>query len=172
MSLRTKTWSWLRTALLGRRLEHENEQEWLFHLDAAIEALVAEGHVRAEAERIARREFGDPGRWKEESRHARGFRFLDDVRFDVRYALRQARRTPAFALAVIATLALGVATNAALFTVVNTVLLRPLPYSAPDRLVLYKACRADCRMRFPPWTAAPSCAARAWESASVWRRPS
>ncbi len=135
MSLRTKISSWLRTAIFGRRLEREMEQEWQFHLDSRIDALVAEGHARDGAERIARREFGDLGRWKEESRHARGFRLLDELRFDVRHALRQMRRTPGFSLAVIATIALGVGINAALFSVVNAVLVRQLPYHAPERLV-------------------------------------
>ena len=89
MSLRTRVTSWLRVALLGRRLEREMEQEWKFHLDSRIDALVAEGHAREEAERLAWSEFGDLRRWKEESRQARGFGLIDRLRFDVRYALRQ-----------------------------------------------------------------------------------
>ena len=83
-----------------RRLEHDMDAELRFHMEARADDLIASGLSRTEAERRARAEFGDPMRWKEDGREARGLRFLDESRADVKYGLRWLRRSPGFASAV------------------------------------------------------------------------
>jgi hypothetical protein len=82
-----------------RRLERDMVQEWQFHLDVRTEDLVAGGMSRAEAEARARREFGDPARWKQWGREARGLQFVDDLRQDAAYAIRLLTSAPMFTAA-------------------------------------------------------------------------
>jgi macrolide transport system ATP-binding/permease protein len=133
--LAARLMSFLRGVLFRRRIERDMEQEWRFHIDARIDDLVAAGLTRTDAVARARFEFGDPLRWKEYSREARGLQFFDDLRQDAAYAARQLAGAPLFTLVAVVTLAIGIGANTAIFSVVNAVLFSRLPVNDPDQLV-------------------------------------
>ena len=135
MSWLTRFNRYLRDALRGRRLAREIDEELRFHIDALVDELTARGASPDEARRIAARRFGRLDLMKDEAHYAKGVGLVDDLRQDVRYGLRRLRREPTFAATVILTIGLAIGLNAAIFAVLNGVLLRPLPYRAPDRLV-------------------------------------
>jgi predicted permease len=130
----TKLRSFLSALVRGRRLEREMEEEWRFHLDERVDALMAAGVSRREAQQIARLEFGDPLRWKEEGREARGLRLIHELRSDVQYALRQMGRARTTTMVIMATLALAIGANTAIFSLVDAVMLKPLPVPHPEEL--------------------------------------
>ena len=117
----------------GDGAEVSMDEEMRFHLEMEERELVAKGYAPREARRLARVRFGGVERYKEEGREARG-RVLEDAVQDVRYAVRGLRRRPAFAATVIATLALGIGATTAVWSLVDAVVLRPLPFPAPERL--------------------------------------
>jgi macrolide transport system ATP-binding/permease protein len=125
----------LRSLFQRSAIESELDDELRFHLELQVEKHVRAGLTREEAIRQARLEFGGLGHVKEECRESRGITFLETTARDIRYALRQLRKTPAFALTVLLTLALGIGANAAIFTLMNAVLLRKLPVTKPTSLV-------------------------------------
>jgi macrolide transport system ATP-binding/permease protein len=126
--------SWLRAVLHRRRTETEMDAEMRFHLDAYAEDLVRAGVPREEARRRARLEFGGVERAKEECRDARGVSLVDGFTRDLHFGLRMLRKNPGFTLTVVLTLALAIGANTAIFSLVNALLLKSLPYDHPERL--------------------------------------
>jgi predicted permease len=127
--------SWLHRFLHRDQMETQLDKEMRFHLEQHSADLIARGHDPAEAGRIARLELGGPEQVKEECRDARGTRWLEDFVQDVRYAVRSLRQRPGFALVALLTLALGIGATTVMFTVCDGVLLKPLPFYQPERLV-------------------------------------
>ncbi len=124
----------LRTLFRRDAAEQELNRELQFHLEKETESNVRAGLSPEEAHLDALRSFGGVAQVQEEVRDAWGVRFFDNLRQDLGYGLRGLRRNPGFALIVILTLGLGIGANTAIFSVVHGVLLRPLAYSAPERL--------------------------------------
>jgi putative ABC transport system permease protein len=112
------------------------EREMAFHVDALARDYARDGLRDVDAQRAARRQFGNLTRLKERGHDERTMRLVEDVTRDVRHAARGLWRSPGFSLAVILTLALGIGGNTAVFSVVDQLLLRPLPYPDGDQLVV------------------------------------
>lgn len=119
------------------------------HLDEKVADLMDRGMTREQAERAARREFGNVTRIEERSREVWQWPRLESIWADIRFASRQLRKTPGFAATAILTLSLGIAATVAIFAVVNSALIEPLPYPAPSRLVrVFESIRQAHRMTF------------------------
>jgi len=130
--------------------DDEIQEELAAHLRMAIADKMARGASRDEAERAARAEFGNVTHVAEVTREVRGGLWLEHLGQDLRYGWRALRRTPAFTLVAVATLALAIGANSAVFTVVNGVLLQPLPFRDPGRLYAVSYLPADLPFEVPP----------------------
>jgi predicted permease len=127
--------SFLRAWVGRSRMERDMDREMRFHLEARAADLESQGMSPAEAERRARREFGDVIRWKEAGREARGLRLVDDLAGDLRFTARTLQRSPGFTLAAVLSLALGIGSSTAIFGLFDVLLLRELPVRNPQELV-------------------------------------
>jgi putative ABC transport system permease protein len=127
----------------GNAINSEMDEEFRLHIELRAEDLMRSGLTPAAAARRAHLEFGSSERYLEESREGRGLRGIDELVGDVRLAARSLWNAPTFAVAAVLTLALGVGANAAVFSMMSASLLRPLPFTDPDRLVVLYQTRLE-----------------------------
>jgi predicted permease len=144
----------MRTRMLFRRGKERVrlDDELQFHLDGQIAENRAAGMSDVEARRAALRSFGNPALLRDQSQATWSWAWLESLLLDLRFAWRSLRRSPGFSASVIGTLGLGIGAAAAMFTVVDHVLLRPLPYRDGDRLVqLHESDGAGKGVWDAPW---------------------
>jgi putative ABC transport system permease protein len=120
------------------RFDRELETEVAFHLELETEKLVQAGLERDAARKQALRSFGPMDKHKADVREARGINWVDELLQDIKYGVRTLAKNPGYAVLAILTLGLGIGANTAIFSVINGVLLKPLPYEHGDRLVVVR----------------------------------
>jgi hypothetical protein len=135
MPLFVKVRSFLRNLFLSRRVERDLDQEVQFHLEMLTEENIRLGMTRKEAQRAARTEIGGIEQLKEQVREERTGNWLRSVISDCRCGVRQLRKNRGFTAVAVLTLALGIGSATSVFSLINAVLMRSLPYPHPDRLV-------------------------------------
>jgi predicted permease len=129
--------SWLQRLFARRRMERDLDKELQFHFESQVADKVRVGISEVEARRLTRLEFGGIEQIKEDCRESRGTLWLESIVQDVRYGLRQLRKSPGFTFIAILSLTLGIGANTAIFTLLNAILLRPLPVQSPSGLLLF-----------------------------------
>ncbi|WP_348263977.1 ABC transporter permease [Telmatobacter sp. DSM 110680] len=135
--------SWLRRLFARKRLEIDLDKELRFHFESQVADKVRSGASENEARRLTRLEFGGIEQIKEDCRESRGTLWVESMVQDIRYAVRQIRNSPGFSIVAILSLTLGIGANTAIFTLLNAILLRPLPVHNPEELQLFGDGRAQ-----------------------------
>src|SRR5664279_4113156 len=125
----------VRSLIRRNRLDAELEEELRDHIDRQIEEKLARGMCKEEARLVALRAFGNPVALREQTHSSWSWSGAELLLNDLRLGARTLTRTPGFASIAILVMALGIGANVALFTVVHSVLLKPLPYQDSERLV-------------------------------------
>src|SRR3984957_8661101 len=129
--------SWLQRLFARWRMERNLDKEIQFHVESQVADKVRSGISEIEARRLTRLEFGGSEQIKEDCRQSRGTMWLESLLQDVRFGLRQLRKSPGFSFIAILSLSLGIGANTAIFTLLNAILLRPLPVQKPSELLLF-----------------------------------
>ncbi|HEX4232542.1 MAG TPA: ABC transporter permease [Bryobacteraceae bacterium] len=132
------------------RFEAGMREEFAFHHEARIEHLIRQGATRQEAARRARLEFGAPEAYREECREAHRLHLLDELVRNLRYGFRNIKKNPGFAATAIVSLALGIGMNTVVFSVFESLLLRPLPIEKPKQVVFVET-RTGTTLSFPSY---------------------
>src|SRR5687768_2243625 len=126
----------IRWPFVSQRRDDDMSKEMAFHIESTTRDLVAGGMTQKDAQLEARRRFGSVLKQKEAGHEIRTGRMFEDIFRDARFMSRGLWRTPGFTIAVVLTLALGIGANTAIFSVVDQLLLRPLPYPEGDNLLM------------------------------------
>lgn len=129
--------SWLQRLISRKKMEVDLDKELRFHFETQVVDKMRSGSPESEARRLTRLEFGGIDQIKEDCRESRGTVWLESIVQDVRYGLRQLRKSPGFTLIAILSLTLGIGANTAIFTLLNAIMLRPLPVQSPRELLLF-----------------------------------